>query len=287
MGGPCVGARRASRISLDCACAAAASRSRNARCNIIARTSLRCWPNAAPGKASAWISFDGTGYGDDGSIWGGEFFAGSLRSGFERVAHLRPAALSPEAMPRRNIQCRQPRVFLRRWKDCPSLSERAIFFSVAVPTALQLLTKMYGRSPTTSVGRLFDTAAALLGFTRDITFEGQAAMWVEHIARAAGNGRMLSISFSGWTSWTSGRCYGRLRWTVERAERRGNCACFSSAGLRTASPRLSKDVGAHHHVDVVVLSGGVFQNELLLEDLKAEIRKYGIAALDEPGCSGQ
>ena len=39
------------------------------------------------------ISFDGTGYGDDGSIWGGEFFAGSVREGFERVAHLRRASL--------------------------------------------------------------------------------------------------------------------------------------------------------------------------------------------------
>ena len=40
------------------------------------------------------VSFDGTGYGDDGSIWGGEIFVGSVREGFERVAHLRPAALA-------------------------------------------------------------------------------------------------------------------------------------------------------------------------------------------------
>ena len=40
------------------------------------------------------VSFDGTGYGDDGSIWGGEFFVGSVTEGFERVAHLRPAKLA-------------------------------------------------------------------------------------------------------------------------------------------------------------------------------------------------
>lgn len=54
---------------------------------------------AAWEKRVLGVSFDGTGYGDDGSIWGGEFFVGSIVDGFDRVAHLRPAALAGGTLP--------------------------------------------------------------------------------------------------------------------------------------------------------------------------------------------
>ena len=61
-------------------------------CSIIAPTLPRCWRSGAMGERVAGVSFDGTGYGDDGNIWGGEIFVGSVREGFERVAHLRSAS---------------------------------------------------------------------------------------------------------------------------------------------------------------------------------------------------
>ena len=76
------------------------------------------------------VSFDGTGYGDDGSIWGGEIFRGSVEQGFERIAHS-SCARCPVVMRRRKIQCRRPRVILRRWRFA-RFQRLAISFSFAL-----------------------------------------------------------------------------------------------------------------------------------------------------------
>ena len=90
---------------------------------------------------------------------------------------------------------------------------RRFLFRSRYQTALQLVAQNVRTFPTTSAGRLFDTAAALLGFTREITFEGQAAMWVEHLARSAGEAKIVIRFRLSTESWISGRCCGRLRWT--------------------------------------------------------------------------
>src|SRR6202030_3059243 len=79
-----VSAQQASRLNASEACAV-----QHHRAHITSVLAERgAWNDRVVG-----VSFDGTGYGDDGSIWGGELFAGSLRTGFERVAHLRSALL--------------------------------------------------------------------------------------------------------------------------------------------------------------------------------------------------
>ncbi len=77
------------------------------------------------------ISFDGTGYGDDGSIWGGEIFEGSLSSGFERIAHLRPAAL-PGGDAAAHFPVQAAAGFLAQIDGLPDLSESAVFVSAAL-----------------------------------------------------------------------------------------------------------------------------------------------------------
>ena len=220
------------------------------------------------------VSFDGTGYGDDGSIWGGEFFAGSLREGFERVAHLRPAVLAGgDAAAQHPVQAAAG--FLSQVEGLPSLSEPPFSFPSRYRTALQLIDKHVRTFPTTSTGRLFDTAGALLGFTRDITFEGQAAMWVEHLARSAGMGDCYPFPFlDGQLDFrpllravAMDRLKGRNVAEIARSFQGGVAHGVANA-IRT--------LASTHHVDVIVLSGGVFQNELLIEDLKAEIGKTGL-----------
>jgi len=220
-------------------------------------------------KRALGIGFDGTGYGDDGSIWGGEFFVGSLRNGFERVAHLRPAALAGgDAAAQHPVQAAAG--FLAQVEGLPRLSDAPFSFPSRYATALQLVHKNVRTFPTTSVGRLFDTAAALLGFTRDITFEGQAAMWVEHMARAAGEVDAYPFPF------LNGELDFRpllLAVAVDRARGRKieEIASAFQRGIAHGVAEATKELARNHNVDVVVLSGGVFQNELLLEDLRADL----------------
>ncbi len=151
------------------------------------------------------VSFDGTGFGDDGTIWGGEFFVGSIRNGFTRVMHLRSAYLpGGDAAARYPVQCAAG--FLSQLEDPAGFRSGAFLFSqpaIALPS--QLLNKKVRTFETTSVGRLFDTAAALLGFTREISFEGQAAMWLEHIAQSASDCEAYPFPLDG-DDWISDRC---------------------------------------------------------------------------------
>ena len=150
------------------------------------------------------VSLDGTGYGDDGAIWGGELFVGSVRRGFERVAHLRQAALpGGDAAARYPVQAAAG--FLAQLEELPDLIAGPFCFGSRYQAARQLIEREVRTFATTSVGRLFDAAAALLGFVRETTYEGQAAIWVEQIA-AVLRTRMRTRFRSPITSSTFAPC---------------------------------------------------------------------------------
>jgi hydrogenase maturation protein HypF len=213
------------------------------------------------------VSFDGTGYGDDGTIWGGEIFVGSAREGFERVAHLRSAAL-PGGDAAASYPIQAAAGFLAQLNGLPDLTAPPFSFPLRYLDALQLVHSRVRSFGTTSMGRLFDAAAALLGFTRGATFEGQAAMWLERLASHATAIDAYPFPFTGdeldfrplLDGMIRDRLRGRDRSRIARSFQRG-IAC----GLRDAVATLCRGYG----VDTVVLSGGVFQNELLLHDLKS------------------
>ncbi len=222
---------------------------------------------AAWEKRVLGVSFDGTGYGDDGTIWGGEIFTGSVLEGFERVAHLRPAALAGgDAAARYPVQAAAG--FLVQVDGLPDLNAELFRFSARHRDSAKLIQKGVRTFTTTSVGRLFDAAAALLGFTREVTFEGQAAMWVERLAKAASFAQPYSFPFTGQEldfrpllrSLVQDRLRGRDPAVCARAFQ-----CGLAQGLYTAVTRLCESFG----LDTVVFSGGVFQNELLMFDLKS------------------
>ena len=212
------------------------------------------------------VSIDGTGYGDDGSIWGGEIFVGSLKAGFDRVAHLRSAALAGgDAAAQYPVQAASG--FLAQLEGVPDLMAAPFFFPERYKHALELVLKNVRTFATTSVGRLFDAAAALLGFTREITFEGQAAMWLEQLARSAPWTEPYPFPYRGdeldfrplLQSVIQDRVRGRNLGEIARAFQFG-----LAQGLRDALLAICEA----RHLNTIVLSGGVFQNELLLEDLK-------------------
>jgi hydrogenase maturation protein HypF len=215
----------------------------------------------------AGVSFDGTGYGDDGSIWGGEIFVGSLREGFDRVAHLRQAALAGgDAAAESPVQAAAG--FLAQLDDAADFTVAPFFFPARYRKASELIRKGVRTFATTSMGRLFDAAAALAGFTREITFEGQAAMWLEQLARAAPEEAPYPFPFNGeeldfrplLRAVVEDRIRGRDVRGIARAFHRGIAEGLHQ-GLKVICQR--------HDLDTIVLSGGVFQNELLLEDLKS------------------
>jgi hydrogenase maturation protein HypF len=218
-------------------------------------------------KRIVGVSFDGTGYGDDGSIWGGEIFVGNVQQGFDRVAHLRPAVLAGgDAAARYPVQAAAG--FLAQMDGLPDLSAPPFDFPARYGSAMELVHKEIRTFATTSVGRLFDAAAAVLGFSREVTFEGQAAIWLEQLARRAPSTdpypfplvdgeldfRPLLLAVA------EERARGRDVREIARCFQLG-IACGLSDALRT--------ITRTHGLDTIVLSGGVFQNELLLEDLKS------------------
>ncbi len=216
-------------------------------------------------KQVVGVSLDGTGYGDDGTIWGGEIFAGSVKEGFARCMHLRSAALvGGDAAARSPVQAAAG--FLAQLDALPDLTSAPFHFGPRYRNALSLASKGVRAFTTTSMGRLFDAAAALLGFTRDVTFEGQAAMWLEQQAcgsttvepfpfPVAGN----ELDFRPLLHFViRDRARGRDIREIARAFQlgiaQGLCACV-------------KELCEQRNIDTAVLSGGVFQNELLLQDV--------------------
>lgn len=211
-------------------------------------------------------SFDGTGYGDDGSIWGGEIFVGSIKEGFARVAHLRSAFLpGGDAAAQHPVQAASG--FLAQFSELPDLIGAPFYFSDRFARGLELIRKDVRTFATTSVGRLFDAAAALLGFTRKITFEGQAAMWLEQLARNAPVAEAYPFPYDGeeldFRPLLQAVIRDRLRW-----RNLGEIARAFQFGFAQGLCNALNAICRTRKLSTVVLSGGVFQNELLLQDLK-------------------
>jgi hydrogenase maturation protein HypF len=217
------------------------------------------------------VSFDGTGYGDDHSIWGGEIFAGSVRSGFERVAHLRSAVL-PGGDAAASYPVQAAAGFLDQLDDLPNVMAQPFSFGVRYGGAVRLVRKNMRTFPTTSIGRLFDTAAALAGFTRETTFEGQAAMWLERLAGKSPETEGYPFTYSDGEldfrpllrGVVEDRVRGRDVHEIARAFH-----CGIALGVCDAVTQLRST----YDTDTIVLSGGVFQNEMLLSDLKTLLER--------------
>jgi len=221
--------------------------------------------NQACDKRILGISLDGTGLGDDGTIWGGEFFVGSIAEGFTRVAHLRPAAL-PGGDAAAEFPPQAAAGFLSQLDQLPDLLSSPFVFPTRYQQALKLVQHDVRSFVTTSMGRVFDAAAALLGFSREITFEGQAAMWLEHLACAASFAEPYPFPLVDGEldfrpllrSVINDRLSGHPLSQIARAFQKG-----IAMGMFDAAQLLCQQ----HGLDTVVLSGGVFQNELLMSDL--------------------
>jgi hydrogenase maturation protein HypF len=213
--------------------------------------------------------YDGTGHGSDGTAWGGEILAGDLR-GFERIAWLRPVRL-----PGGDRAVREPWRMACAWlaqPDVPPLLRDAVGADAWEKVAALVRTGL--ASPvTTSMGRLFDAVAALCGVRAYATYEGQAAIELEALADRAERG---AYELDGLDprpllhAIQADLAAGVAPATVSARFHRAIAAATACACAQAASDCAT---------ELVVLSGGVFQNRLLLEDTAARLERLGLRVL--------
>jgi hydrogenase maturation protein HypF len=219
------------------------------------------------------VALDGTGYGTDGAIWGGEFLEGSIQQGFMRQVHLEYVPL-----PGGEAAIRQPwRMALAHLVTLYG-TEEVLRLPLAVVRQAgernvrliaRLIASRLNTPPTSSAGRLFDAVAALVGVpgSRRVTYEGQAAVELELAASGLvrqGYPFCLRPSGAGWVVETrdiirgvvddllAGRLVGEIAARFHR----------TMADLVVAACAQVREAGAP---GTVALSGGTFQNRLLLE----------------------
>jgi hydrogenase maturation protein HypF len=225
-------------------------------------------------RAVIGVAFDGAGHGSDGAVWGGEFLVADLR-GFERAAHL---AYVP--LPGGDAATRRPwRIalsWLRRagvdWsRDLAPVAAAGDAGCAAV--AAQIRTGA-NAPPTSSMGRLFDAAASIAGVRQEVTYEGQAAMEFEAMADSGERG---AYPIPGEV--TGALDLAPLVRALAADVRSGAGAGVVSARFHVSVAMLVRDVCAgirreRGTVDVV-LTGGVFQNVLLLRRTLDLLRAAG------------
>jgi len=224
------------------------------------------------------IAWDGSGYGVDGTLWGGEFLLATRRD-FRRAATLRDFALPGGEMaarePRRVALALLHELNAGDWRRCADLPPLRAF-SAAQTAALQsMLDRRVNCPRTSSVGRLFDAVAALLGLCAVASFEGQAAMALQF---AAERHRGDSVPFA--TAIDDTQMPYRIDWqpllaaiiAAIRADRPvAEIAARFHATLAAISAAIAASLGQRR----VALAGGCFQNRLLLEMTLAALRERG------------
>jgi hydrogenase maturation protein HypF len=233
------------------------------------------------------LCLDGTGYGTDGTIWGGEVLVGDFL-GFERAAHLQAVA-----MPGGERAAREPWRMALAWlaelygtelwsQDVPLLNQiRSRWDDAALNTLLspELSGSVFPR--TSSLGRLFDAAAALNFFGMRRQFEGQAAMLLEGMIAASDEppypveirpteeGLVLS-PVPLFAAMVADQRAGIRDSVISRR---------FHAGIVDGFVRICVQLRESTGLKTVALSGGCFQNAFLLESFEARLGKLGFAVL--------
>ncbi len=220
------------------------------------------------------IAFDGTGFGTDGTIWGGEVLVAGYGD-FVRVGHLKSLPLpGGDAAIRRPCRTALAHLWAAgiEWaEDLPpanavSTSERAVL--------ARQLERGIGCVATSSMGRLFDAVSSLLGLRHQATYEAEAALCLQWAAEKALDDGVPALPYRFDLTGAELDPSPVLRALV-RDLRRGADNGAMAAGFHAAVAHLIGDAAEHQRartgIDVVALSGGVFQNALLLGLARREL----------------
>jgi hydrogenase maturation protein HypF len=229
--------------------------------------------NGADGPAIG-VTFDGTGYGPDGTIWGGEFLVGDAR-GVRRAAHLRPVPL-----PGGDRAVREPwRMALAHLLDAGEavslLTDR--IESRAIDGIRTMIDRRLNSPLTSSAGRLFDAVAAIIGLRATASYEGQVAIELEGLAAEVSPDGAYPFEFDGQRVDTRPLVAAVTHDVRRGVARRVIARRFHSTVVEiitTTCARLRAETG----LNTVALSGGVFINALVLGEAVECLGRDGFRA---------
>ncbi|MBN1122095.1 MAG: carbamoyltransferase HypF [Anaerolineae bacterium] len=226
------------------------------------------------------VAFDGTGYGPDGTIWGGEILIASVDD-YERFAHLEYLPLpGGEAAIRRPYRIAWGYLFTLTG-TIPDIPALAGFPAQEKQIVAQQVERGINAPLTSSCGRLFDTVSALTGICPTTTFEAQAAIALELAARESDLSRIAPYPFEIDEEEVI-RVGGMLNSIVEDARSGRRVSDISAAfhhTLAAISVETARLARAKTGLDTAALSGGVFQNRLLLRLTRDALRAAGFTVL--------
>jgi hydrogenase maturation protein HypF len=234
--------------------------------------------NEIPGPALG-ISWDGTGFGLDATIWGGEFFL-VTEDKIERIAHFAPFRLpgGEKAVkePRRTALGLLYEMFGNDLFERKDLAPLSAFTIKELEQLKAMLARGLNSPVTTSAGRLFDAVASLVGLRQRVSFEGQAAMELEFALDAVESDESYPIAISGAAEPVP----LKLDWSplirailkdIESGTRAGVISARFHNALAETIVEIAKRIGEER----VVLSGGCFQNRYLTERAVGRLQAEG------------
>lgn len=244
---------------------------------------LACLAEHGVAEPAIGVVFDGAGLGEDGAVWGGEFL---LVEGADvrRLAHVAyvplpggdAAAREPWRAALAHLVCAgagsHPGLESLRWAD---VSPRA------VDLVRQMIARGVNAPPTSSVGRLFDAVASLVGLRQRVAFEGQAAMELEAVAVGPadrGYGLDLERTSDPWTVHAAPLVRAVARDVAAGVPREAIAASFHdavAAMIADVASALARRAGTRH----VALTGGVFQNARLTSAAAVRLAAAGLPPL--------
>ena len=233
------------------------------------------------------IAFDGTGAGTDGTIWGGEFLVAGLAD-FERAAHLRTWALPGGAASvrdaRRNAFALLSQLGLLEHPGAAGLLGTLDEQTRSITATM--IERNINSPRTSSMGRLFDAAAAVLGICGQATYEGEPAIELEAAAWRALGSKIAHVpdnkdgcSASDPSLLDQEALFEALLEGIRGGVAAGRLALDFHVAVARASARIASEICAREGLDTVALSGGVFMNRLLLQLLTRELKSVGLTVL--------
>ena len=233
--------------------------------------------NNHPAEGVLGVAWDGTGYGEDDTVWGGEFILLG-KNGAERFARLRPFRLPGGEAAVKDAR-RVAIALAHEFGACSAVAARFGFSPLDAANLHTMVTRGLNSPVCTSAGRLFDGAGALLGLGERNSFEGQMPIAVEAAATRAGRHRQ-ALPFAVHLATTPGARF-EIDWqpAIERllqpADNPDELAAAFHRGLANAIVGIALQAG----VGTVALTGGCFQNALLHSLTHAALTAAGFKVL--------